>query len=144
MKLIAVRLDDVVVVDANLKDYQPIIADLKARRARVNLFETGEEAVRTPGALPSTLWMVNMRLPDMPGTGFLTLVRRRFRRSSIFLVGDFYDAEDELAARSAGATAYVCKPATTAWLDGYSVRALRPATRLPSKARPPVATTRPP
>jgi DNA-binding response OmpR family regulator len=139
-----VWLDDVVVVDANPEDYQPILAELAARRARVHLFETGEDAVRTPGAQPSTLWVMNMRLPDMSGIGLLSLVRRRFRRSSVFLVGDFYAAEDELAARSAGATAYVCKPATAAWLDSYCLRAHRPATPPHSRVRPFVATTRPP
>lgn len=138
------RADDVVVVDSHLEDYFSIVAELEVRHARIALFETGEEAVRTSGALPSTLWMVNMRLPDMSGIGLLTLVRRRFRRSNIFLIGDFYEAEDELAARTAGATAYVCKPATAAWLDSYCLRVRRPVTRPFAKTRPFVATTRPP
>jgi DNA-binding response OmpR family regulator len=144
MQATAARSDDVVVVDAQLEDYLSLVAELEERHARVALFETGEEAVRTPGPHASTLWMVNMRLPDMSGIGLLTLVRRRFRRSNIFLVGDFYQAEDELAARSAGATAYVCKPATAAWLDSYSLRPRRPATRPLAKTRPFVATMRPP
>jgi DNA-binding response OmpR family regulator len=138
------RLDELIVVDANPEDYSSILAELVVRSARVHVFETGEEAVRTPGAQPSTLWMVNMRLPDMSGIGLLTLVRRRFRRCNLFLVGDFYKAEDELAARAAGATAYVCKPATAAWFDSYCLRAPRPMTRSLAKARPSVATTRPP
>jgi response regulator RpfG family c-di-GMP phosphodiesterase len=144
MQATAVRSDDMIVVDAHLESYLSIVAELEARHARVALFDNGEEALRTPGAVPSTLWLVNMRLPDMSGIGLLTLIRRRVRRSNIFLVGDFYNPEDELAARSAGATAYLCKPATAAWLDSCWLRAIRPVAFPQAKPNSYVATTRPP
>jgi DNA-binding response OmpR family regulator len=62
---------------------------------------------------------VNVKLPDMTGVALLKLMRRRLPRSTVFLVGDAYSAEDELAARAAGATAYVCKPPSAAWLEAY-------------------------
>ena len=113
------RLDDLVVVDANLDDYAPLVSELALDDVRVNLFATGEAALRSRCDGASTLWVVNIRLPDMSGVGFLRLIRKRLRRSSIFLVGDEYSADDELAARKAGATAYVCKPPSVAWLESY-------------------------
>ena len=123
------RLDELVVVDAKLDDYATLVGELGRDDVRVNLFASGEDALRANGHGASTLWVVNMRLPDMPGVGFLKLVRRRWRRSSIFLVGDEYSADDELAARSVGATAYVCKPASAAWLAAYQPRCRSPAVR---------------
>ena len=72
---------------------------------------------------------MNVHLPDMTGMNFLSLVRRRLRRCSVFLVGDVYSAEDELAARLAGATAYVCKPVSPAWLETLQPRCRSPAIR---------------
>jgi DNA-binding response OmpR family regulator len=92
----------------------------------------------------SALWVVNLRLPDMLGTTFLRLVRRRLRSASVFLVSDEYARADELAARSAGATAYFCKPPSPAWLEGYCLEshslAMRATRITPGEApalRPP-------
>ena len=88
----------------------------------MHFFSTGREALRAIGACPSMLWIVNIQLPDISGLGFLNLIRHRMRRCRVILVGDDYSVEDELAARSAGATAYVCKPAIVAWVTGYLTR----------------------
>jgi DNA-binding response OmpR family regulator len=117
------RLDDIVVVDADREDYHLLVAALEHRRIDVSFFSSGEAALRSHAARSASLWLVGTRLPDMPGVVLLTLVRRRFRRATIFLVDDAYSAERELAARQAGATAYVCKPPTLEWLKGYEARA---------------------
>jgi len=139
------RLDDLIVVDGNLNDYAGLFTEICRCELRVRLFSNGEEALRVPGAGPGTLWVVNIRLPDVSGISLLRLIRRRLRRASIIIAGDTYSAEDELAARSAGATAYVCKPPTVAWLGAFQPRCREPAVRsVTENERGSVAALRPP
>jgi DNA-binding response OmpR family regulator len=112
------RLDSLTVVDANSHDYGDLCAELGRHGVHVRVYATGEEALRGADACVPTVWVINARLPDMSGITFLSLVRRRARRCSVFLVSDEYSAADELEARSAGATGYLCKPASAAWLEG--------------------------
>jgi DNA-binding response OmpR family regulator len=116
------QVDYVVVADTQLEDYGPLVVELSDRGVRVGLFSTGEEAQRAAGGNAATVWLVNLQLPDMSGIGLLKLVRRRLPRASVILVGDEYSADDELAARTAGATAYVCKPPSAAWLEAHQPR----------------------
>jgi DNA-binding response OmpR family regulator len=113
------QVDYVVIADKKLDDYGPLVIELSERGVRVGLFSTGEDALRAANSNAATLWVVNVKLSDMTGVALLKLVRRRLPRSTVFLVGDEYSAEDELAARAAGATAYVCKPPSAAWLEVY-------------------------
>ncbi len=113
------QLDYVVIADKKLDDYGPLVVELSERGVRVGLFSTGEEALRAANGNAATLWVVNVKLPDMSGVALLKLMRRRLPRSTVFLVGDAYSADDELAARAAGATAYLCKPPSAAWLEVY-------------------------
>jgi DNA-binding response OmpR family regulator len=121
MRLVNQRLDDLVVVDANLNDYAGLLNEIGDYELRVRLFSIGEEALRTAGARAATFWLINFRLPDMSGVSLLKLVRGRSPRSRIVIASDVYSADDELAARCAGATAYVCKPPTVAWLDAHQL-----------------------
>jgi DNA-binding response OmpR family regulator len=118
-----------VVVDENSIDYQPIINELRQDNVVFYLYSTGEDALRDGHTSTSTVWIVNVRLPDMSGVEFVALINRRLRHCTIFLVGNQYSPEDELAARAAGATGYLCKPATATWLNGCrmpaSARAIR-------------------
>ena len=110
------RVDDLVVVDASIDDYRELLSDERLMEFPRHYFATGEDALRRYDPSRSTLWMVNVRLPDMSGVGFLEFVRQRARRCPVFLIGDDYSPEDELAARAAGASAYLCKPVDSAWL----------------------------
>ncbi|HEX6961043.1 MAG TPA: response regulator [Lacipirellula sp.] len=111
-------------VDLNVDDYQPLLASTPLR-----LFATGDAALRVYEPHVPSLWMINVQLPDMSGIGLLTLIRARRRREIIYLIGDEYRLEDELAARSAGATAYMCKPVCTGWLACHTPRCRSPAIR---------------
>ncbi len=110
------RIDDLVVVDASIDDYAALFSDDDLQDLPSRHFTTGEEALQRFDPWLATLWMVNMRLPDMSGIGFLNLVRYRSRRCPVFLIGDDYSPEDEIAARAAGASAYLCKPVNPSWL----------------------------
>ena len=129
MKTIQRRLDGLIIVDPQFEDYDPLFSELYGSELRVEQCSTGEEALRSARGGSTLMWMVNTQLPDMPGAGLLKLVRRRWRRCSIFLVGDAYSAEDELAARLAGATAYVSKPVCAEWLEGWRPHCRSPALR---------------
>jgi DNA-binding response OmpR family regulator len=110
---------ELIIVDAKLDDYEAFFDDIVACELRIRVFTNGEEALRQAPARDATFWVVNIRLPDMPGISLLKFVRRRQRRAGVIIAGDEYSAEDELLARAAGATAYVCKPPSSAWLQGF-------------------------
>ena len=125
------QLDYVVVADSKLDDYGPLVVELSEHGVRVRLFSTGEDALRAANSGAATLWVVNVRLSDMSGVALLKLVRRRLPRSTVFLVGDEYSADDELAARTAGATAYVCKPPNSMWLEAFQPHCRSPSIPAP-------------
>ena len=120
---------DVLVVDANPADYDLVAGELDHDAVRLRLFSTGEHALRWAGICPSTLWVINIHLPDMSGISLLKHLRRRLPCFRVFLVSDVYAVEDELAARAAGATAYLCKPPSVAWLHGRQPHCRSPAIR---------------
>ena len=121
--------DDLVIVDAQLDDYDALFTDECGQAIRFSQFRTGERALQSVVASSTTLWLINVSLPDMTGIHLLGLVRRRLRRCSVFLVGDEYSTDDEVTARLAGATAYLCKPASAAWVECYLPRCRSPAIR---------------
>ena len=123
------RVDDLVIIDASIEDYAPLFSDDLIAELSCRHFSTGEEALQRFVPSDATLWIVNVRLPDMSGIGFLHLARCRSRRCTVFLVGDDYRSEDELAARAAGASAYLCKPVNAAWLRLYRSAVSRIAVR---------------
>ena len=138
------QVDYVVVADKNLDDYGPLVVELSERGVRVGLFSTGEAALRAANGNAATLWVVNVNLPDMTGVSLLKLVRRRLPRSTVFLVGDKYSADDELAARAGGASAYVCKPPSAAWLEVYYPQLSPAVLRQLDTTRGTAATMHPP
>ena len=121
--------ETLIVVDANLDDYDELIADVGWHGVRTACFATGEAALRAHDASIAVMWIVNARLPDMAGVALLAFIRPRTPWARFFLVGDEYSPDDELAARSAGASAYLCKPVSAAWLEGCSSRRRLPAIR---------------
>ncbi len=123
------RLADLIIVDARPADYDRLIDDPQSRPLAIRCYATAEAALRTTAADSSTLWMINTHLPDLSGVELLSEIARRFRKPSVYLVGDAYSPHEEQAARAAGATFYVCKPASFAWLRGYHPRCRSPAIR---------------
>lgn len=124
MKSTQLRLRRIIVVDPKVDDYEPLLA-----WTPLWLFTTGDAALRAYDPLALRLWMINVQLPDVSGIGLLTLIRARQRRDIIYVIGDEYVLQDELAARSAGATAYMCKPVCAHWLASNMPRCRSPAIR---------------
>ena len=110
------------VVDPRFSDYEMLFADIGISRSQIKCFASGEEALQASGQPAGLPWFINVQLRDMPGIALLKLVRSRLPGCAIFLIGDEYSLDDELTARSAGATAYLCKPPNIAWLSGCKQR----------------------
>ena len=99
----------VFVVDANKADYAALVKTSSARNTEVVFFENGRDALRAASSIGPAMWVVNMELPDMPGTKLRTLLRSRGNKSPLALVGNEYSIEQEIAARSAGCEMYFAK-----------------------------------
>ena len=97
------------VVDANKSDYAELLLATASLNTEVIFFQSGSAALRATPEVGPAMWIVNMRLPDMAGVEFKTLLRNRGNRSPLALVGDEYSVKDELAARVAGAEMYFAK-----------------------------------
>jgi DNA-binding response OmpR family regulator len=117
---------------------------LSEQGVRVGLFSSSEQALRAARGRAATLWVVNMKLPDMPGVALLKVLRQRLPRLVMFLVGDRYSRDDELAARAAGATAYVCKPLGAAWFHVIRPQHLSTIAGPTDTPRSSAAATHPP
>jgi DNA-binding response OmpR family regulator len=117
MNSIEGRANVIAIIDASIDDYATFFSDEQLQKLPCRQFSTGEQALQQVDPLLATLWLVNTRLPDMSGIGFLHLLRCRSRRCAVFLVGDEYRSDEELAARAAGASAYLCKPVSAGWLS---------------------------
>lgn len=104
------------VVDPRRQDYDELVARAPSEGAKVAFADTAREALRMRTKLPPEAWVVNLELPDMPGVELLGMLQGRFPHTPVYLVGEHYRPEDELAARCGGASMYVCKPLETAWL----------------------------
>lgn len=117
MDSIICATSDVLVVDPRPQDYEKLVSSESHRNLRIQFVTSGDEALRSATAFFDRLWLINTRLPDMTGVDLLLLIRDRNPNAIVFLVGDSHDQEDEILARSAGPTAYVCKPPHPVWLD---------------------------
>ena len=72
----------------------------------------------------------------MTGLELMALVRERRPAAAFYLVGEVYSAQDEVAARLAGATVYACKPPARSWLLNWrrSVGVAKTAAGSPQKS----------
>lgn len=100
----------VYVVDASAEGYETIAQDHDLGSAEVAFFTNGRDALRAASEEAPAMWIVNMRLPDMDGSKFQSILRSSGCKSSIALISDEYKVEDEIEARCAGADMYFAKP----------------------------------
>ena len=121
-------LRHVVVVDAKPGDYAEILSAEARPGVVFNFAVSAEDALRI-GFVPRATWLVNIRLPDMPGHELAALVLDR-TDGAVFLVADQYDPADEIAALQHPRTLYGCKPPHQSWLTLLTSGEERfPATR---------------
>ena len=104
------------VVDTQPDDYSALVQNAPKEKAEVRFLNCGRAALRLKAGSPPELWIINMRLPDMSGLDLYGMIRSRYPGVPVYLVADNYQAEDEINARSCGATMYFCKPLQSDWL----------------------------
>ena len=113
---IRTRRFEVMIVDSRPQDYLHLAASCAAVGGVLHIAASATDALRLRPNSVQCVWLVNTRLPDCAGSELLTALRTRNPRCVVYLVGDSYDPEDELAARRCGAPMYLCKSATEPWL----------------------------
>ena len=99
----------VFVVDPSEADYDSLRQD-DSTGSRVVFFSSATDALQAADRCTPAMWVVNMRLPDMSGADLRTILRARGCQSPVALVGDEYQIDDEIEARTAGAEMYFAKP----------------------------------
>ena len=104
------------VVDPQATDYAGMVGEAVYDSVKFIFFDDGRGALSSPTAEEPELWVVNMNLPDMSGTDFQELLRQRGSKVPVMLVGDEYRVEDEIDARSSGASMYFAKPLQRDWI----------------------------
>ena len=110
------RHSNIYVVDTHPDDYSAVVDDSAYDPVRFMFFNSARDALRHNPDDEPNLWIVNMTLPDMPGTDLYGMLRNRGATTPIMLIGDQYNVEDEISARTTGATMYVAKPLRTEWV----------------------------
>ena len=104
------------VVDPQPNDYSDVVDAATCDPVRFTFFGSGRDALRhNPDDSPE-IWVVNMDLPDMSGTDLYSMLRTRGSTVPVMLIGDNYSVEDEINARTSGATLYFAKPLLGEWL----------------------------
>jgi DNA-binding response OmpR family regulator len=106
----------VCVVDPAPRDYRALAERVGGKGARIEFMNCGRDALRfCPKTLPD-LWIINMNLPDMSGSDLHQMIHSRYEGVPFYLVSDQYQTDDEMKARSVGATMYLCKPLHVEWV----------------------------
>jgi DNA-binding response OmpR family regulator len=108
---------DLLVVDGNRMQYPTLVLAAKETGLEIAHAFDGHHALQVVATQPARLWIANMTLPDMTGIELLRLIKAKRPATPFYLVSDHYSAEEELAARAAGATGYLSKPVNLAWLE---------------------------
>lgn len=112
----SVSVINVLIVDPRPEDYTRLTEAAHELQLTVREARDGQCALKLAQQATVSLWVTNISLPDMSGLDLLELVRARRPDAPCLIVSDSYSAHDEVAARTAGASAYLCKPVDTVWL----------------------------
>ena len=118
----------VMVIDPRPQDYLHLAAESAAAGLLFQFATSGSDALKLWRTAARSIWLVNINLPDGSGCDLAAAIRARDPHSVVYLVGDEYDAAEELQARMVGGAMYVCKPAEAAWLS-ITQLSPRPLTR---------------
>jgi len=105
----------VLVVDSRPQDYLRLAAESAASGLLFQFATTGSDALKLWRIAARSIWLVNIHLPDGSGCELAAAIRARDPRSVVYLVGDHYDAAEELMVRMVGGAMYVCKPPDDDW-----------------------------
>jgi DNA-binding response OmpR family regulator len=113
MMIMRPRSSTICVVDAAPTDYD----GLPSEDSHLEFVRSGRAALRVDPTVDPDLWIINMDLPDMSGLDLYPMIRSRFPGVPIYLVADEHTVDNEIRARSSGATMFLCKPLQREWLN---------------------------
>jgi DNA-binding response OmpR family regulator len=113
----------VCVVDPGVGDYADWPTVAQKHGVELTLVSSAEEALRADREQRFDFWFVSTALPGLPGADLCRMVKSRRPAAALAIVCDRYSPEAEIAARGAGATLFVCKPAHHDALAGWLTRA---------------------
>jgi DNA-binding response OmpR family regulator len=111
----------IVVVDSHPNDYDTIAHSQEFGRVDFQFHRDGRSVLRDENEAHPELCVINMNLPDMSGLDLYDMLADRWPGVPMYLVGDDYRPEDEVRARSSGATFYFCKPLQREWLAAATI-----------------------
>ncbi|MCE9553755.1 MAG: response regulator [Planctomycetes bacterium] len=110
------RSSTICVVDSAPDDYDTVAGTMPSQEGHLQFVPSGRAALRVDPALDPDLWIINMDLPDMSGLELYPMIRSRFPGVPIYLVANQHTTDNEIRARSSGATMYFSKPLQSEWL----------------------------
>ena len=116
-------LAKILVVDPNPNDYAALAHGAPFSQVEFQYRSDARSVLRDDMSTRPELCVINMNLPDMSGLDLYDMLTERWPDVTVFLVGDDYRPEDEVLARSSGATFYFCKPLQSEWLEAAAVSA---------------------
>lgn len=123
---------DLLVVDDG-SHYATLTAAAKESGLHMSVVADGHSALQLASKRPPRVWMANLALADMSGVELLQLVRSRRSATPFYLISNRYSADDELSARTAGATGYLCKPVNSTWLEFCRAALARQPAQAPAE-----------
>ena len=128
----------IAIVDRDRAGYEALAPLCAGEGASLRFLSTGRDALRLAATERVAMWLIGVDLPDMSGFDLQQMLRDGSWETTACMVADSYCAEDEIRARCAGATMYVCKPLQPSWLQPCIRRASERAEMLPGDAAIPV------
>jgi DNA-binding response OmpR family regulator len=111
------ELIDLLIVDSQGVEYLSLSRGGEQEGLQIVQANEGYHALQLASSRPARVWVANLKLPDMTGIELLKLIKAKRAATPFYLVSDRYSPDDEIAARTAGATGYLSKPVNANWLD---------------------------
>lgn len=107
----------VCIVDTDFGDYSHLLGERSLRGTQWEMITSGREALRELQSNSVSLWVINVRLPDMKGTELCQMIKSQSPGAVVYLLTEDYRVEDERAAWLAGAALFRPKPIDPAWFE---------------------------
>lgn len=100
----------ILVVDDDKSILRTFTRILQKNGYRIDVAETGKEAIEKADAEKYDLALVDIRLPDMNGTELLAKIKKTLQKTIKIMITGFPSLETGVKALDEGADAYLVKP----------------------------------
>ncbi len=110
----SIRRPVVWIVDTHRSDYDHLLADAKAEQLKIRFLNSGREMLHDWFAGAPDVCIVNLQLREFNGFDVVEMIQPFPTGTTVCLLTDEYEPEDEIRALSLGVHSYLCKPLKTA------------------------------